>query len=147
MEEGKGHFVQLWELPGIGSSRRPNPDRGRRVAQPRDQSRIPMSAAAPPGNVRSHGVVVKRSVRWWCPKHPLAGAAPQRTKGCWKGPTAPRGAETPLVPVGSLQEEGTFGGTPTPQAWLATPGLTSAWVLEPLCWSQWGMNPQAGGRN
>lgn len=48
MEEGKGHFLQVWGLPGVGSSRRPNPDRVRRVAQPRDQSHVPMSAAAPP---------------------------------------------------------------------------------------------------
>lgn len=48
MEEGKGHFIQIWGLLGTGSSRRLNPHRIKRVAQPRDQSCVQMPAGAHP---------------------------------------------------------------------------------------------------
>jgi len=123
VEDGGGE--RAWGFPGIGSSGRPNPDRGRRVAQPRDQSCIPMSAAAP-------AFPRKREVSRGCgetlwamamPGTPSRRCSSPTNKGLLEVAPAPRGAETPpsahRLPAGERDLWGNpktpgLAGTPDP---------------------------------
>lgn len=69
IKERKGHFIQIWGLLDIRSLRRPNPDRDRRVAQPRDQPHVPMTADALPQPQ-------KHEVLWGCGEALCGSRAP-----------------------------------------------------------------------